>query len=1560
MDVLNFDPAAVSGDATTEVEGYEDHVEEIEQAYPEQDFRTPAEVEEENAVQRDGEVTPVAHEYDPNATGATPDTEVSPTEVVEGESPVTDEFFGDAGRYNENLRAALTHAAGNPYGYIPTELLKDRDGKPIPEGIVRTQNLNFSYTEKEHKLWENYKKNGGDLNLENQLATINAIRNDPELLVRYDRNQDGEFTISDWHDMSRSNLTQAEDRALTQRWLKGLEDKSLVRRGKSFFRHWLYSGNLGILPIPGLDQNPGRWGTLDTNMARFTGTRRLQALGPDDLMKEVGESTRQSQFGALFDFSKDVISAPEKVWAGVTQSDNFKGTGDDWFNEDAFASHDAKADDFLYNHDDEMSLGYAVNHPTNRVWSDPLMYEMTYWAVPTVAVGVATGGMGVGTMGATSIAGKTGAIALTTAGTVAIETLPVATFRDISEKGMGNFYSENTMMKRYADAHPEAYIFGQQMSQYLETPWGRQMSHMGDELVFDGGAQVALFGAFRFARHGVPELTRLARKQLDVMRTSTKDWSSHPTTKLRDAKYWFNARKQQLQDKRLAAQSQMRMGAEGPSSPWVRDPWSDADIGSTYFPDKNGANQAGQGLADIRGGVLDVNNQLDEIWGTVGDKVGSTDALFSKLENAQFSKNGIPDPWFEKSFADYWNNPNLKAQLESLNPLARRLGDWGESTLKRVQEIVGRDAGSLDPRKFWGDALTDTPIKPGEVLDDTKKFIVKNLQVQDAVNMSLLKKLRDTANAAGEQLGKNDIFAVDGPMRRIADNLVLGLSNVKKTQFTWDLAAKRMRESGQELTPDMVREIESIVGKRAEALHNETQDGVRLMMQMLENSDDDQLAEGILDVFKVSNDIHNWKDFDAWMRQKIKGGEFNGQVKTGALINELQGVMVNSILSGPKTPLRAILGTTTNSYLNALNEAAGATIRRPFTGDVASHKASMAKLKGMIELIPEAFEVFRQNFKAKWSADLADIRTRYSEAPTGHDQNWELFGKWTERNGTASDKAAFYIANIARNLNNNKLLSWSPRALAATDDTFKWLLARARSKEIGMRQALEVAGRDHVEFSADLMKQAEDIHFKNLLDADGNLDISQDAWLNKQFKEVTLTSELKGFSQKLDGLFNSTPLMKPFYLFARTGVNGLNLAFKNTPILGALHKESLDILQHTGDDFTPLFKYGIENANDLANARNLFAGRQAVGSGVVMGMGGMYAAGQLTGNGPADRQLKQQWLNAGWKPNHIYIGDVGFDYTSLEPYNTIFSSIADIGDNMELMGSEWAEKRLQAVAFVLGRGLTSKTYMSGLDQLMQVIQMKPGALNKTGANILNNSIPLAGLRNEFGKWVNPHMNELNGSMWDSIRNRNKASELIAMEPLPQKSDLLNGKPINNWNIVGRSFNAVSPIQLDIRSSSPGRKLLLDSNYDLKTTTYSYGGYSFVQDAHVRAHFQNAIGTVPITVGFKKFKNVEEALNHLASRSDVKTSMAKMKANGKNPALWDVDPNDYPHNTLIDNVMNQARAKAWAVINNPSHSVYARLQKLKEDKDGHSARTRNTRQEILELNYPSKQVEQFPK
>ena len=134
----------------------------------------------------------------------------------------------------------------------------------------------------------------------------------------------------------------------------------------------------------------------------------------------------------------------------------------------------------------------------------------------------------------------------------------------------------------------------------------------------------------------------------------------------------------------------------------------------------------------------------------------------------------------------------------------------------------------------------------------------------------------------------------------------------------------------------------------------------------------------------------------------------------------------------------------------------------------------------------------------------------------------------------------------------------------------------------------------------------------------------------------------------------------------------------------------------------------------------------------------------------------------------------------------------------------------------------------------------------------------------------------------------------------------------------------------------------------------------MKDARVRSHFQNAIGTVPIRYRGKTFKNVEAALDYLATQPDIKESMAEMKGNVHNPAKSDINPNTYPHNTNINSIMNQAREKAWAIINDPNHPAYSDLQKLKSKKDGQTTRTRANRDEILELSFPRQTIDNFPK
>jgi len=1569
MDELNLQPDALTTpDTTFEVEGYEDHVEEIENAYPEEDWRTPVE------KQADLDATLGGGEQQPTAEGQ-PTAEQPVEEQVQPEPEEPKEPTRFTWQYDEN-------------GDIPVEQIQQAYGGRVPEALIRKLALTKDWDDaKESQLRELFSDGN---NLEKQAQAFNMIKNDPELVARYDHNEDGDITYADFFDTTNLNggagMTDEEDAIATQEWLAGLQDKSAGARLQAL---WQQNG-------------------AGQNMARYINLRRQHALsekGEDE--RNVGEGIRQSTSGALFDLTADTMETIGSV-GDVLQ-------GKSWHD-------DSTLDDQALQHTNENSLEYMVNHNLKRSVMDTLTYEVGYWAIPTMLTGGAAAKLGTGmkaygaaknipalikagqflqpslTGGKVTITGLAKGQGLRTvvtkpatgwfgrqkavqsinmvksaAKSIMIADMPTAMFTNLEESGRGMMY-EDGILKGIVEDDPNGHFYISALAKGANSPMFKRADFMFTEGVLGVMGTVGLGGLGKtiYKRTGdvlgeLPAvsgaITKHTQDHLDRLAATTRNYSLRVDDAFQGHEAWFKQTQSQLTDFAEAATEQMNKGADGFKNAFADSIDNDGLMKSAYGAYKNGATMLGQGYSKARDGIRQVLNDWDEIRHTVGvSNPGSTNSLFSQTDMARAAKGGIDEKQLDLFAKDLVDDVKYKGQVKTRDPKARR-GIASDTSLDGIKEaVLGRNAGNTSPREFWGDLL-DEPLNVEDFgkLSDFDKWKVKNIEVQDAVNRSLLLQLRDQAGAASDMIGKTDIFAKDGAMRRVGDNLTAGIHQVEKTQLTWDLARKMLREGDGKMTQEMLIDLNAQVAEASSKSHAGIRNNVNTMVRMLQEQGDEDLAGAVLDVFKVTNDIHGWKDFNAWMHQAIVGGKFNGKVKTGDLVHGLQKTMVQSILSGPKTPMRAMLGTTMNSYLNTMNEAFGATLRAPFSkGGRAAQKVAVAKLKGQLELVPEAFQVFRKEWNGKFKADIANIQTRYTEtSPT--DDLWEAKRIFVEQQGTAGEKAAFYINNQTRWLTNHKLFGWSPRALAATDDTHRWLMARSRSKEMAMRQVLEETGDDWAKITPEMLSKAEDLHMKNFLDGEGNLDFSGDAWLDKQFKEITLTSELKGTAKKLDDVFNSIPMIKPFYLFARTGVNGLNFSFKNTPLLGALHEESIAILKHTGDDFTDLAEYGINNAADLRSARNLFAGRQAVGAGVVTTMGGMYMAGQLTGNGPADRQLRQNWINAGWKPNHVYIGDVGFDYRTLEPYNVIFSTIADIGDNMELMGSEWAEKRLQAVGYVVGRGLTGKTYMSGLDQMMQIVQMKPGAMNKATANVLNNSIPLAGMRNEFGKWINPHMKELNSDMWSSIRNRNQASEFLAGEgKLPEKSDLLNGKPINNWNIIGRSFNAVSPVSLDIRNDTPGRRLLLDSNYDLKSTTYAYGGYSFVKDAHVRAHFQNAIGTVPITVGFKKFKNVEEALNHLASRKDIKNSMKDMQRDSSNPANWDLDPNTYPHNTLIDQVMNQARAKAWAKLNRPEHPGYERVQKLKSEKDGKDSKTRDNRQEILDLSFPDRTVDQFPK
>ena len=176
----------------------------------------------------------------------------------------------------------------------------------------------------------------------------------------------------------------------------------------------------------------------------------------------------------------------------------------------------------------------------------------------------------------------------------------------------------------------------------------------------------------------------------------------------------------------------------------------------------------------------------------------------------------------------------------------------------------------------------------------------------------------------------------------------------------------------------------------------------------------------------------------------------------------------------------------------------------------------------------------------------------------------------------------------------------------------------------------------------------------------------------------------------------------------------------------------------------------------------------------------------------------------------------------------------------------------------------------------------------------------------MGKLFTPYMREINSGIIQSIRNRNLLTDQLAGDnKLPIKYDILNGKPLKDWDFLPRAFNAVSPVSLNLEQS-PGSQLLFNSGYDLRLSTYyAPDGTKLTKNAEVRSLFQQALG----------LQNLEHELNKLAKNKRIKASIQQMYDDIKSGRRGDFDVRDYYHNQIIEQMFSTARKKAWASISN---------------------------------------------
>ena len=145
------------------------------------------------------------------------------------------------------------------------------------------------------------------------------------------------------------------------------------------------------------------------------------------------------------------------------------------------------------------------------------------------------------------------------------------------------------------------------------------------------------------------------------------------------------------------------------------------------------------------------------------------------------------------------------------------------------------------------------------------------------------------------------------------------------------------------------------------------------------------------------------------------------------------------------------------------------------------------------------------------------------------------------------------------------------------------------------------------------------------------------------------------------------------------------------------------------------------------------------------------------------------------------------------------------------------------------------------------------------------------------------------------------------------------------------FNMVSPVNFNL-DYSPGRELLFNSGYDLKTLSYTAPDSTDLSDApEVRSLFQKALGQ----------QNLEQIFNNLAKNKNIQISIAQMNYHNENGMKWR-DPKDYPHYKIIAREFEKAKKKAWAsIMNDPA------VKKLRELEREQKIKSVKTDKEVYE-------------
>lgn len=640
-------------------------------------------------------------------------------------------------------------------------------------------------------------------------------------------------------------------------------------------------------------------------------------------------------------------------------------------------------------------------------------------------------------------------------------------------------------------------------------------------------------------------------------------------------------------------------------------------------------------------------------WGTAGTLKAADEALqaskTSRAASGLRADRGEVPPTYEGP---------LQTQTQTLN--GQVLPDVSpEDVLNPPSDMLGAIRGINSPEDIQSAIKTMAERMRGRI-DESRRGVLGDAAVRDLANRlgltveQLQRRRRGEAYNAETNLATRDILVTSTNdliqrAKKAAGGSTDDLLNFQKSLLTngaiQEVAAGVKAEAGRAL-----RQF-----KMPAKLQAAQQVALRKLLSSADGTNTEKLAQMI-----------------ASLDQPEAVEKFVRTAQKATTTNMIIEAWINGLLSGPQTH---VVNTLSNAIVAGwmLPEhllAAGIGKLRGRASPNLTFREVLSRGFGMVQGMRDGLSLAGKAFITEESSG------KFS--PFGRQSNKvETYGRAIPSVTLRAGKQPLRVLGLPVPLTGELTLGGKQvrlpgRAMTAADEFFKAVGYRSELNALAMRKGLAqgLHGKPLAEFMAQIIENPpEDLHLSAVHAA----------------HYQTFTQGLGDIGQAVQALARAHPMMRLVLPFIRTPANIVKFGAERTPF-GLLMREVRDNIRAGGIK------------------RDIQLSRMAIGTGIGLVVANLTLEGKVTGGGPSEPNQRSALYATGWQPYSLKIGNKYYSYSRIDPLGMILGLGSDFAEISEHLHEGQKEHMAAMIMASIANNITSKTWMRGMSELINVLQ----------------------------------------------------------------------------------------------------------------------------------------------------------------------------------------------------------------------------------------------------------------